>query len=222
MRLWSRVRIIRKNCQACEEVNEKWSFRFTKKLYKCYIWWLYRLIQIWLWYFYRRVQPMAFWMMSTVVEYTLQYSVQLYIVVVSDWLQEKSSKIIVRRIKVSFDMASIAIGVSLSMTGGIGGADDVDRVATTARTTLKLNPKNSLNESTCRFSRMKSNRGCGAIRTVSKAVVDEEEMSRNLRVGLICGGPSAERGISLNSARSVLDHIQVLFFLPWSIELGSV
>lgn len=29
-----------------------------------------------------------------------------------------------------------------------------------------------------------------------------------LRVGLICGGPSAERGISLNSARSVLDHIQ--------------
>ncbi|KZV17159.1 hypothetical protein F511_29466 [Dorcoceras hygrometricum] len=31
---------------------------------------------------------------------------------------------------------------------------------------------------------------------------------RVLRVGLVCGGPSAERGISLNSARSVLDHIQ--------------
>lgn len=30
-----------------------------------------------------------------------------------------------------------------------------------------------------------------------------------LRVGIICGGPSAERGISLNSARSVLDNIQV-------------
>ncbi|KAI3961907.1 hypothetical protein MKW98_022112 [Papaver atlanticum] len=29
-----------------------------------------------------------------------------------------------------------------------------------------------------------------------------------LKVGIICGGPSAERGISLNSARSVLDHIQ--------------
>lgn len=29
-----------------------------------------------------------------------------------------------------------------------------------------------------------------------------------LKVALICGGPSAERGISLNSARSVLDHIQ--------------
>ena len=37
-----------------------------------------------------------------------------------------------------------------------------------------------------------------------------EEKGRILRVGLICGGPSAERGISLNSARSVLDHIQVL------------
>ncbi|KAJ3682882.1 hypothetical protein LUZ60_013109 [Juncus effusus] len=37
---------------------------------------------------------------------------------------------------------------------------------------------------------------------------EEEEEGRKLRVGLICGGPSAERGISLNSARSVLDHIQ--------------
>lgn len=30
---------------------------------------------------------------------------------------------------------------------------------------------------------------------------------RNLKVALICGGPSPERGISLNSARSVLDHL---------------
>ncbi|URE41479.1 D-ala D-ala ligase N-terminus, partial [Musa troglodytarum] len=37
---------------------------------------------------------------------------------------------------------------------------------------------------------------------------EEEEKGRPLRVGIICGGPSAERGISLNSARSVLDHIQ--------------
>ncbi|KAL6002925.1 hypothetical protein ACLOJK_023147 [Asimina triloba] len=36
----------------------------------------------------------------------------------------------------------------------------------------------------------------------------KREKGRVLRVGLICGGPSAERGISLNSARSVLDHIQ--------------
>lgn len=36
----------------------------------------------------------------------------------------------------------------------------------------------------------------------------EEEKDKVLRVGIVCGGPSAERGISLNSARSVLDHIQ--------------
>ena len=28
-----------------------------------------------------------------------------------------------------------------------------------------------------------------------------------MKIGLICGGPSPERGISLNSARSVLDHL---------------
>ncbi|XP_006658994.1 uncharacterized protein LOC102717361 [Oryza brachyantha] len=38
-------------------------------------------------------------------------------------------------------------------------------------------------------------------------MVSESE-GRPLRVGLVCGGPSAERGVSLNSARSVLDHIQ--------------
>ncbi|KAE8099081.1 hypothetical protein FH972_017090 [Carpinus fangiana] len=37
---------------------------------------------------------------------------------------------------------------------------------------------------------------------------DSKEKDRVLRVGVVCGGPSAERGISLNSARSVLDHIQ--------------
>ncbi|XP_020578177.1 uncharacterized protein LOC110023213 isoform X2 [Phalaenopsis equestris] len=31
---------------------------------------------------------------------------------------------------------------------------------------------------------------------------------RPLRLGIVCGGPSAERGVSLNSARSVLDHVQ--------------
>lgn len=42
---------------------------------------------------------------------------------------------------------------------------------------------------------------------IVKVEVDEEK-GRALRVGIVCGGPSAERGISLNSARSVLDHIQ--------------
>ncbi|GAQ81472.1 D-alanine--D-alanine ligase family protein [Klebsormidium nitens] len=37
---------------------------------------------------------------------------------------------------------------------------------------------------------------------------DEGSTTRPLRVAIICGGPSAERGISLNSARSVLDHLQ--------------
>lgn len=40
------------------------------------------------------------------------------------------------------------------------------------------------------------------------AAAGAEQEGRPLRVGLVCGGPSAERGISLNSARSVLDHIQ--------------
>ncbi|KAL5550686.1 hypothetical protein UlMin_000862 [Ulmus minor] len=46
--------------------------------------------------------------------------------------------------------------------------------------------------------------------SASEVLVDrvEEEEGRVLRVGVICGGPSAERGISLNSARSVIDHIQ--------------
>lgn len=54
-----------------------------------------------------------------------------------------------------------------------------------------------------------------SIQAVDDRIVDEggERSRRNpnrvLRVGVICGGPSAERGISLNSARSVLDHIQV-------------
>ncbi|CAK7336658.1 unnamed protein product [Dovyalis caffra] len=56
--------------------------------------------------------------------------------------------------------------------------------------------------------------GVGVTRATAttEVVVDGDrvvkEDSRVLKVGLICGGPSAERGISLNSARSVLDHIQ--------------
>lgn len=41
-----------------------------------------------------------------------------------------------------------------------------------------------------------------------RKVEGREEKGKILRVGIICGGPSEERGISLNSARSVLDHIQ--------------
>ncbi|KAL3753499.1 hypothetical protein ACJRO7_000840 [Eucalyptus globulus] len=43
---------------------------------------------------------------------------------------------------------------------------------------------------------------------VDDGIVREKERDGVLRVGVICGGPSAERGISMNSARSVIDHIQ--------------
>ncbi|KAJ8753834.1 hypothetical protein K2173_000088 [Erythroxylum novogranatense] len=68
-----------------------------------------------------------------------------------------------------------------------------------------------------RSSAFSSNAGCsgaGVARASAVEVVKEEdvekrkEKDRVLRVGVVCGGPSAERGISLNSARSVLDHIQ--------------
>lgn len=103
--------------------------------------------------------------------------------------------------------SSMAIGVSLSMSNGVGRGDDVTRLLSAK--TLKLNQKNSKSERI--FTTKKRRLASRAIRTVSKSVVvDGEEEEKNLRVGLICGGPSAERGISLNSARSVLDHIQVL------------
>uniref|UniRef100_A0A2N9IXE1 ATP-grasp domain-containing protein n=1 Tax=Fagus sylvatica TaxID=28930 RepID=A0A2N9IXE1_FAGSY len=55
-------------------------------------------------------------------------------------------------------------------------------------------------------------------KVVDDRIVEKEEHAmkkrRVLKVGLVCGGPSAERGISLNSARSVLDHIQVYSNTP--------
>lgn len=38
-------------------------------------------------------------------------------------------------------------------------------------------------------------------------MVSASSSAQKFRIGLICGGPSPERGISLNSARSVLDHM---------------
>ncbi|WZY72644.1 hypothetical protein YC2023_004884 [Brassica napus] len=109
-------------------------------------------------------------------------------------------------------MSSTAIGVSLSVSSRIrrggGGELDVERVLVTASpTTLKLNQTRRVVAG--RFLRMKK-RFHGTV-AITKAEVDdgeEKRTSRNMRVGLICGGPSAERGISLNSVRSVLDHIQ--------------
>jgi len=41
----------------------------------------------------------------------------------------------------------------------------------------------------------------------SKEEILFDYMQKSFKLGLICGGPSRERGISLNSARSVLDHL---------------
>lgn len=68
--------------------------------------------------------------------------------------------------------------------------------------------------SACRSARAGLDSVVVAAREERAAVVGREEGGgRALRVGLVCGGPSAERGISLNSARSVLDHIQVILLL---------
>lgn len=49
----------------------------------------------------------------------------------------------------------------------------------------------------------------GEMVVVDGGVVEKgKDEGKVVRVGVICGGPSAERGISLNSARSVLDHLQ--------------
>lgn len=75
-------------------------------------------------------------------------------------------------------------------------------------------------------------RGVGVPRAAAEVVEDgiiareetetEKEKDRVLRVGVICGGPSAERGISLNSARSVIDHIQVKLLHSWAFNQNAV
>ncbi|CAI8612891.1 unnamed protein product [Vicia faba] len=65
--------------------------------------------------------------------------------------------------------------------------------------------------STCRAIRSSAvaRASTGGLVVVGDGVVEKgRDKGRILKVGLICGGPSAERGISLNSARSVLDHLQ--------------
>ena len=44
-----------------------------------------------------------------------------------------------------------------------------------------------------------------------------------MRIAVICGGPSAERGISLNSARSVMDHLSAMGheIVPFYCDTGK-
>ncbi|XP_019254698.1 PREDICTED: uncharacterized protein LOC109233316 isoform X2 [Nicotiana attenuata] len=62
----------------------------------------------------------------------------------------------------------------------------------------------------CRVGIVRASSSTEVVDDRESADVERAHNGKVLRVGLICGGPSAERGISLNSARSVLDHIQCL------------
>ncbi|CAK9153749.1 unnamed protein product [Ilex paraguariensis] len=76
---------------------------------------------------------------------------------------------------------------------------------------LNLSVKRSLRQGHCGGLRVASSSTHTEVvddRVVEGEGAESSEKGGVLRVGLICGGPSAERGISLNSARSVLDHIQ--------------
>lgn len=82
-----------------------------------------------------------------------------------------------------------------------------------------LNSPSSLSVESCLGSRSLKFKGCNlrvacaaseVLAVADDRIAAEKEIGRHLRIGLVCGGPSAERGISLNSARSVLDHIQVM------------
>ncbi|XP_050210829.1 uncharacterized protein LOC126661095 [Mercurialis annua] len=66
----------------------------------------------------------------------------------------------------------------------------------------------NLNKKTCCCSVLGVARGDAKVAVDDRSLIENKEDGRVLKVGVICGGPSAERGISLNSARSVIDHIQ--------------
>lgn len=53
--------------------------------------------------------------------------------------------------------------------------------------------------------------------------MQNKNKNKKLRVAVICGGPSSERGISLNSARSVCDHLEGddLEVVPFYFDLSS-
>ncbi|KAK7395025.1 hypothetical protein VNO78_15566 [Psophocarpus tetragonolobus] len=61
---------------------------------------------------------------------------------------------------------------------------------------------------TCRVPRVSAVPRASSHEVAPLEIETEIEIDKVLKVGLVCGGPSAERGISLNSARSLLDHLQ--------------
>ncbi|GLT92797.1 hypothetical protein SLE2022_106130 [Rubroshorea leprosula] len=73
-------------------------------------------------------------------------------------------------------MASLAFGSCLCLFGGDGGGGNYASVANKSSEKVRFN---------------RSQVGCGS---------SLEEKSRVLRIGILCGAPSADHGISLNSA----------------------
>ncbi|XP_021289787.1 uncharacterized protein LOC110420741 [Herrania umbratica] len=111
-------------------------------------------------------------------------------------------------------MASLSCGSNLALllrAANPNRNDPSSSLPSSSNLIAKYGPK-SVTAACCRSSSSSKAVGVGGTRATAQVadavVVDKEEKSQVLRVGVICGGPSAERGISLNSARSVLDHIQ--------------
>ena len=107
-------------------------------------------------------------------------------------------------------MTSLAFSSSFSFLRN----DAVGGITFRSPKVLSRNRKLKLKKSACRYATKTTSLGVEGTRASAEVWEDqtmakEARGGRVLRVGLICGGPSAERGISLNSARSVLDHIQV-------------
>lgn len=106
-------------------------------------------------------------------------------------------------------MTSLAFSSSFSFLRN----DAVGGITFRSPKVLSRNRKLKLKKSACRYATKTTSLGVEGARASAEVLEDqtmakEARAGRVLRVGLICGGPSAERGISLNSARSVLDHIQ--------------
>ena len=115
--------------------------------------------------------------------------------------------------------SSIAYASNLALLRGKNHHNDDAAVSASSPNALFAAPRNFVRLSNNHRIR-RCSRSVGVPRAAAEVVNDpiaeKEEQAvkkrRVLRVGIVCGGPSAERGISLNSARSVLDNIQVFFF----------
>ncbi|KAK4582265.1 hypothetical protein RGQ29_025442 [Quercus rubra] len=111
--------------------------------------------------------------------------------------------------------SSIAYASNLALLRGKNHHNDDAAVSASSPNALFAAPRNFVRLSNNHRIR-RCSRSVGVPRAAAEVVNDpiaeKEEQAvkkrRVLRVGIVCGGPSAERGISLNSARSVLDNIQ--------------